>query len=62
MNKWGALQPFVRWAGGKRQLLPELMKVFPERYDYYHEPFVGGGVYCCKGNKSDGSEIIVTNF
>lgn len=37
-----ALSPFVKWAGGKRQLLPELLKHVPD-YQTYFEPFVGGG-------------------
>jgi DNA adenine methylase len=39
------LKPFVKWAGGKRQLLPELEKHLPAdtRRRVYYEPFVGGG-------------------
>jgi DNA adenine methylase len=36
-------RPFVKWAGGKRQLLPELLSRVPENFHRYHEPFVGGG-------------------
>jgi DNA adenine methylase len=36
-------KPFLKWAGGKRQLLPELLSRFPEKFNYYHEPFIGGG-------------------
>ena len=36
-------RPFVKWAGGKRQILPLLTNMFPEGYGTYHEPFVGGG-------------------
>lgn len=36
-------QPFVKWAGGKRQLLDELVKYVPKRIRRYYEPFVGGG-------------------
>lgn len=37
------VRPFLKWAGGKRQLLPELRKYIPSRYNTYYEPFVGGG-------------------
>lgn len=36
-------RPIIRWAGGKSQLLHELMKHVPLKYDSYYEPFVGGG-------------------
>lgn len=36
-------RPFLKWPGGKRQLLPELHKRMPKVYGRYFEPFVGGG-------------------
>jgi DNA adenine methylase len=38
-----APRPFLKWLGGKSQLLPELSKHIPERFGRYHEPFLGGG-------------------
>lgn len=35
--------PFVKWAGGKRQLLSQIKERMPEKYNNYFEPFVGGG-------------------
>ena len=37
------LTPFVKWAGGKTQLLPHLEELLPESYQTYYEPFIGGG-------------------
>ena len=37
------IQPFVKWAGGKRQLMDKLLEFMPKEYKHYYEPFVGGG-------------------
>lgn len=37
------LIPFVKWAGGKRQLLDKISERMPQTYNKYFEPFVGGG-------------------
>lgn len=36
-------KPFVKWAGGKRQIIDKLMKFVPDEFDTYYEPFIGGG-------------------
>lgn len=39
----GSPRPFVKWAGGKGQLVEDLAARLPGDYSAYHEPFVGGG-------------------
>lgn len=36
-------KPFLKWAGGKNQILNELTSRFPPKFNKYIEPFVGGG-------------------
>lgn len=36
-------KPFVKWAGGKRQLIPILHQNLPDSFGTYYEPFLGGG-------------------
>lgn len=38
-----AIHPFVKWAGGKAQLLEKIIELMPTEYNEYYEPFVGGG-------------------
>ncbi|WP_315270707.1 DNA adenine methylase [Oribacterium sinus] len=38
-----SLKPFVKWAGGKRQLLGEILERIPHTFENYIEPFLGGG-------------------
>lgn len=37
------IAPFIKWAGGKRQLLAQIRERMPESFNDYYEPFVGGG-------------------
>lgn len=36
-------KPFIKWVGGKKQLLPAIRRLYPDKIDRYCEPFVGGG-------------------
>ena len=39
-----SIKPFLKWAGGKRSLLPEIMtRIADETFELYVEPFLGGG-------------------
>lgn len=43
MKKNPLLSPVVKWVGGKRQLLKEILPLIPKDITTYYEPFVGGG-------------------
>ena len=36
-------KPFVKWAGGKRQIMDKLKNYIPYEFNTYYEPFIGGG-------------------
>ena len=36
-------KPFLKWVGGKRQLLADIAPLVPDQFTRYIEPFVGGG-------------------
>jgi len=38
-----ALRPLLKWAGGKRQVLPAIRPFVPQNFKVYIEPFLGGG-------------------
>lgn len=42
-NTTSTPKPFLKWVGGKRQLLPQLQGLLPRSFKRYVEPFVGGG-------------------
>lgn len=43
MKKNKLVGPFLKWVGGKRQLMHEIVQHKPNKYGTYYEPFVGGG-------------------
>jgi DNA adenine methylase len=43
MKKNPSAAPVVKWVGGKRQLLPEILLHMPDKFSTYYEPFLGGG-------------------
>ena len=58
-------RPFVKWAGGKRQLLPDLLHRVPTSFRHYHEPFVGGGALffaLTEQSRLDGKGVRLTDI
>ncbi|MDD3002491.1 MAG: DNA adenine methylase [Candidatus Shapirobacteria bacterium] len=43
LKEIGLAKPFIKWVGGKGKLVPELVKMFPKKFNNYFEPFIGGG-------------------
>ena len=42
-HKTPSCHPFVKWAGGKSQIIPQITRHIPLKFARYFEPFVGGG-------------------
>ena len=43
MYQYMNIPRFVKWAGGKQQLIEQFKPLFPKKLNRYFEPFVGGG-------------------
>jgi DNA adenine methylase len=62
------VRPYLKWAGGKRQLFPEISKYLPDRLNYtYFEPFAGAaavlfGLQPCKAVISDINEQLMLTY
>jgi DNA adenine methylase len=41
--KYKALKPVLKWAGGKRQIINQLIEAMPKKFNKYYEPFIGAG-------------------
>ncbi|MFP4090810.1 MAG: DNA adenine methylase [Cyclobacteriaceae bacterium] len=62
-----SIKPFLKWAGGKTQLLGELHKHVPKKYNKYIEPFIGGGAMFFSLNPnesiiSDSNEELINTY
>jgi DNA adenine methylase len=57
-------RPFIKWAGGKGQLLAELSQRLPRGFGRYHEPFVGGAAlfFHLYNNARLGSGAVLSDF
>lgn len=55
--------PFVKWAGGKRFIIKELISNMPDEFNNYYEPFVGGGaLFFASRERHNTSYLSDSNF
>ena len=52
------IKPFVKWAGGKTQLLNDLINRMPKTFNNYFEPFVGGGAVFINMQPRDRKSVV----
>ena len=56
------LAPFLKWAGGKRQLLDAILRLVPDSIDTYYEPFLGGGaVFFALSNQKAYKKAVISD-
>lgn len=57
--------PFLKWAGGKRQLIPKMKQYLPTKFNNYIEPFVGGGAmffFLFRSKLLNDKRVVVTDI
>ena len=67
LNVSAKATPFLKWAGGKGELLPEIEKRLPKSFSNYWEPFIGGGALYFRLSPasaviSDGNEELINCY
>ncbi len=65
MTAFRNARPFLKWAGGKRQLLPVLRRFYPVRFSTYYEPFLGSGAVffdLCAAGLLDDRSVLLTDI
>ena len=53
------MQPIIKWTGSKRLLSKDIISYFPTFFNYYYEPFIGGGSLLYLVNKNKMSNFSV---
>ena len=59
------VRPILKWAGGKRQLLPALRRYYPAAFSRYVEPFLGSGAVfldCHNRGLLDGRDVRLSDI
>jgi DNA adenine methylase len=54
-------KPFIKWVGGKRQLLSEIHLRLPKTIEQYFEPFVGGGALLFSLEQTNVKSMIISD-